>query len=191
MVVTPPVVTPVPPIETPNVPTVEECTSKLSVGRIYQWIATSEGQMIPSSGTIVVKENGKNVAKVKFIGNEWHVLPTWLKNTYEAEVDLSASKGFTLTYSATADLYLQLRPSFAWSGGDKYLVKIPSTAGVSKSLTVDFKEASWTTLDSLGKPAYPLAMAVKQARGFVFVGNVPNEFAVTGLAIDGYSPPCP
>jgi hypothetical protein len=70
-------------------------------------------------------------------------------------------------------------------------VKIPSTAGISKSLTVDFKDASWTTLDSLGKPAYPLAMAVKQARGFVFVGNVPNEFAVTGLAIDGYSPPCP
>ncbi|MBC7533264.1 MAG: hypothetical protein H7318_16965 [Oligoflexus sp.] len=80
------------------------------------------------------------------------MLPLWLKNVFDAEVDLSASAVFTVTYSATADLYLQLRPSFAWDGGAKHLVKIPSTGGQSKSLTVDFKESSWTFLESLGKP---------------------------------------
>ncbi|MBC7533263.1 MAG: hypothetical protein H7318_16960 [Oligoflexus sp.] len=51
-------------------PPIEDGANKLSVGRIYQWIATTAGQMVPSSGSIVVKEGTHNVARVKFIGNE-------------------------------------------------------------------------------------------------------------------------
>lgn len=201
MPVTPMPVTPMPATPTPQDPipqSAQECSNNLSVGRIVEWLATTEGVMIPSSGRAVVKEGNQNVARVKFIGDGWHVFVAWLKNAYEAEVDLSTSKGFTITYSATADIYIQLRPSdtsdpptTTWSGGDKYVVKLPSTNGQSQSLTFDFKDSSWTTLDALGKPAYPLSKAVAHARGFVFVGNAANDFAVTGLAIDGYSPPCP
>lgn len=166
-----------------------ECTNKLSVGRIHQWHATNEGTMIPQDGLIVVKDGDHNVAKVEFVGEGWHVVPVWLKNAYEAEVDLSKSKNFTITYSATAELYVQLRPSFAWSGGDKWAAKLPSTNGQSKTLVVSFEDAAmWTA--PLGQPPHTLNEARAKARGFVFVGNKPTKFAVTSLLIDGYEPPC-
>lgn len=170
------------------VPSVE-CTNKPSVSRIHQWHATNEGIMVPSSGLIVVKEGDKNVAKVEFIGEGWHVVPVWLKNAYESEVDLSKSKNFTITYSATADLYVQLRPAFAWSGGDKWAAKIPSTGGAVKTLSVSFDDpAAWIAL--LGPVPHTLAQARAKARGFVFVGNKPTKFVVSALVIDGYIPPC-
>lgn len=181
--------TPSNPISTPTTPGFTECTNKLSVGRIHQWHATNEGVMIPSQGLIVIKEGDKNVAKVEFVGEGWHVVPVWLKNAYEAEVDLSKSKNFTITYSATNDLWVQLRPSFAWSGGDKWAAKIPSTEGASKTLVVSFEDAAmWSA--PLGQPAHSLNEARAKARGFVFVGNKPAKFAVTSLVIDGYTPPC-
>lgn len=168
-----------------------ECTNHASLGRIYQWIATTEGTMIPSSGSIVVSESGKNIARVKFLGTDWHVVPTWLKNTFESEADLSGSKSFTITYSAAGDIYVQMRPSFAWDGGAKYVVKLPATGGATKSLTIPLEAASWTTLAALGDPPYPFAMAVKQVRGFVYISKVPGDFVVSAFAIDGFTPPCP
>lgn len=169
--------------------TLVECPNKLSVGRIHQWHATSEGVMIPQSGLIVVKDGEKNVAKVEFVGEGWHVVPVWLKNAFQTEVDLSKSKNFTITYSATSDLYVQLRPAFAWDGGDKWAARLPSTGGEMKTLTVSFEDpAAWSA--PLGQPPHTLDAARAKARGFVFVGNKPNKIAVTSLLFDGYEPPC-
>ena len=46
---------------------------------------------------------------------------SWLKNQFGAQVDLTASSGFTLTYSATDKLYVQLRPGKHWDGGAKWV----------------------------------------------------------------------
>ncbi len=175
---------------TTNTAMLKECDNKLSVGRIYQWIATTEGQMVPSSGSIVVKDGDKNAAKVKWIGNDWHVVPAWLKNVFEADVDLSKSKSFTITYSSTSDMWVQMRPSFAWDGGAKYVAKIPSSGGQVKTLEVPFDATNWTTLPQLGSPSYPYSMAITAVRGLVFVGNTPNDISITGFVIDGYEPPC-
>ncbi len=64
-----------------------------------------------------------------FRNAEWHVVVVWLANQFEAQVDLSTSSGFWLNYSATDDLYVQLRPASHWSGGDKWLTPVPSTNG--------------------------------------------------------------
>jgi hypothetical protein len=118
------------------------------------------------------------------------VLEILIANAYEAQADFSASKGFTLTYSATADMWMQLRPASKYSGGDKWVTKIPSTGGQLKSAFFDFMPASWTTVAELGKPSYSLAFALKEARGLLLVGKTPNVVVLTGLRIDGYTPMC-
>jgi hypothetical protein len=166
-----------------------ECP-KPSIDRIQQWNATSEGTTTPMNGTLLVKEGDHYVAKETWKGNEWHVLEILIANAYEAQADFSASKGFTLTYSATADMWMQLRPASKYSGGDKWVTKIPSTGGMIKQAFFDFMPASWTTVAELGKPSYTLAFALKEARGLLLVGKTPNVVVLTGLRIDGYTPMC-
>ena len=176
----------------PVTPAIEpqNCPNGLAVSRLQKWTA-SEGTMQPSNGeSILTKEGNDPIAKVDFIGNDWHVVPIWLKNQFDAEVDLSKSKGMTLIYSATADLYVQMRPSFEWSGGNKYLAKLPSTGGSYKTLFIDFQATSWTTLDALGKPSYSWAETIQKARGLVLVGHLAGTMKFKSLVIDGYEPPC-
>jgi hypothetical protein len=130
------------------------------------------------------------VAKVAFLNAEWHVAVLWLGNQFEAQADLGRSSGFWLTYSATDDLYVQLRPASHWSGGDKWLTRIPSTGGKTVRRFFGFAPSQWTWLPELGQPSYSFASALSEARGLVFVGKTPNTLAFRGLRVDGYQPPC-
>jgi hypothetical protein len=164
-----------------------------SIDHLQSWTATQgEGDMMPSGGSLLVKEGDHYVGKVTLIGTGWHVLPVYLTNAPGGGmVDLSQSSGFTLTYSSTADLWIQMRPVAHWNGGVQWVTKIPSTAGVQQSHFFSLDGASWTFLQSLGgMPSWPYEEARAQVRGFVFVGNMPNTVVFVGLRFDGYVPTC-
>lgn len=166
-----------------------ECATP-SIDRLQQWLASGEGTTVPATGSLLVSEGGKYAAKVTFVNAEWHVIVVWLANQFEAQVDLSRSAGFWLTYSATDDLYVQLRPASHWSGGDKWLTPVPSTGGRLVTRFFSFSPADWTTLPELGTPSYSFASALGEARGLVFVGKTANILDFRGLRLDGYQPPC-
>ncbi|GAA2991703.1 hypothetical protein [Actinokineospora diospyrosa] len=168
---------------------VYECAGP-SIDRYQQWLASGEGTTVPATGSLLVREGRGYAAKVAFLREEWHVVVVWLGNQFEARADLSASSGFWLTYSATDDLYLQLRPASHWSGGDKWLTKVPATGGKRVTAFFSFAADSWTWLPELGQPSYSFASALAEARGFVFVGKTANKLDFRGLRIDGYQPPC-
>jgi hypothetical protein len=110
-------------------------------------------------------------------------------NNFNTQVDLTASKGFTMTYSSMADLWIQMRPGFHYSGGAQWVTKVPSTNGQVQRTFFPFDPASWTTI-SLGKPTWTYAMARAAVRGLLVVGDKPNVFAISGLRIDNYIPVC-
>jgi hypothetical protein len=166
-----------------------ECETP-SIDRLQQWLASGEGMTSPATGSILVPRSHGYSAKIKFLSNDWHVMVVWLGNQFEAQADLSGSRGFWMTYRAGDDLYVQLRPASHWSGGDKWVTKIPSTGGRLVTRFFSFAPSRWTTLPELGVPAYPLAEALDDARGLVFVGKTPNDLEFRGLRIDGYRPPC-
>lgn len=167
-----------------------ECATP-SIDRLQQWLASGEGATKPATGSILVPRNRHQyTAEIKFLADDWHVMVVWLGNKFEAQADLAKSRGFWMTYRATDDLYVQLRPASHWSGGDKWVTKIPSSNGKLVRKFFSFNPDNWTTLPELGKPAYPLAEALDDARGLVFVGKTPNELEFQGLKIDGYRPPC-
>jgi hypothetical protein len=171
-------------------PPLEECPDDPSIDRLEQWLASGEGATSPATGSMLVPDGDGYAARIEFLGDEWHVAVVWLANQFEAQVDLSASAGFTLTYSATDDFYVQLRPASHWSGGDKWLTAIPSTGGAIQSHFFSFDPSAWTTHPELGTPDYPFSDAIVEARGLVFVGDTPNQITFTGLRIDGFTPPC-
>jgi hypothetical protein len=167
-----------------------ECRTP-SIDRLQQWLASGEGATEPATGSILVpRGRHDHTAKIKFLANDWAVMVVWLGNRFEAQADLSRSRGFWMTYRATDDLHVQLRPASHWSGGDKWVAKVPSTSGRLVKRFFSFRPDNWTTLPELGKPAYPLAEALDDARGLVFVGKTPNDLEFRGLRIDGYRPPC-
>ncbi|WP_425435631.1 hypothetical protein [Lentzea kentuckyensis] len=167
-----------------------ECRTP-SIDRLQQWIASGEGATEPATGSILVPRNRHDyAAKIKFLADDWAVMVVWLGNRFEAQADLTKSHGFWMTYRATDDLYVQLRPASHWSGGDKWVTKIPSTRGRLVKRFFSFNPDKWTTLPELGKPAYPLAEALDDARGLVFVGRTKNDLEFQGLKIDGYRPSC-
>jgi hypothetical protein len=165
--------------------------SRRSVDRYFQWLASGEGQTSPREGSLLVDDDGGTVARVSMLGGvDWSVVVLWLANRFDAQVDLTTSRGFTLTYSATSDLYVQLRPASRWSGGDKYVLPIPSTSGQRVTRFFPFDATAWTTLRALGTPDYPFAAALREARGLVFVGASANDLTFAGLRVDAYEPPC-
>jgi hypothetical protein len=172
-----------------GLPPLEECATA-SIDRIQQWLASGEGQTVPATGTMLARDGQKNVARIQFVGAEWHVAVVWIGNQFEAQFDLTASRSFTLTYRATDDLWVQMRPGAHWSGGDKYVQRIPSTGGQLATRTFSFEASAWTTLPELGAPSYPYAEALRDVRGLVFVGETPNTIEFQGLRIDGFTPPC-
>ncbi|WP_245614074.1 hypothetical protein [Actinokineospora inagensis] len=161
-----------------------------SIDGYQQWIASGEGTTIPANGTMLVRRGRGYEAKITFVNAEWHVAVVWLGNQFEAQANLSTSGGFWLTYSATDDLYVQLRPASHWSGGDKWLTKIPSTGGAVEQHYFSFAPDQWTWLPELGQPSYTFPSALAEARGLVFVGKTPNTLDFRQLQIDGYRPPC-
>jgi hypothetical protein len=172
-----------------GLPPLEECATP-SIDRIQQWLASGEGQTVPATGTMLVRDGEQYVARVQFVGAEWHVAVVWIGNQFESQFDLSASRSFTLTYEATDDLWVQMRPGAHWSGGDKYVTAIPSTGGQLVTRTFSFEPSAWTTLPELGVPDYPYAEALRDVRGLVFVGETANTIVLRGLRIDGFTPPC-
>ena len=168
-----------------------ECATP-SIDRLQQWLASGEGTTVPATGSLLVPARGKEryAARISFLNEEWHVAVVWLGNQFEAQADLSRSAGFRLTYSATDDLYVQLRSASHWSGGAQWLTRIPSTHGRTVSRFFSFRPQAWTSLPELGAPAHPFAEALSEARGFVFVGKTANEIEFRGLRIDRYTPPC-
>jgi hypothetical protein len=175
-----------------DAPKLTECTMP-SIDRIQSWNATQgEGDMVPSGGSLLVKEGDHYVAKVMLNGSGWHVLPVYLSNAAGGGmVDLSTSTGFTLTYSTTADLWIQMRPANHWNGGVQWVTKIPSSGGMMVSRFFSLDAASWSYLSQLGgKPSWPYEEARAQVRGFVFVGNATNTVVFAGLRFDGYTPVC-
>jgi hypothetical protein len=170
-------------------PSITECT-KASVDRLEDWTSSgpAEGTTIPPTGNLLVKEGDHYIAKVQFLNVEWHVCPVYLANQFNGNANLSASSGFQLTYSATADFYVQARPTSHWSGGTQWATKIPSTGGVKKTQFFSFQPASWKSI--FDAPTWSLADTLKEVLGFVFVGQDPNTITFYGLRFDGYVPPC-
>ncbi|MEU4806193.1 hypothetical protein [Actinosynnema sp. NPDC023587] len=166
-----------------------ECRTP-SIDRYQQWLASGEGTTVPATGSLLVRERHGYAAKVAFLSAEWHVIVVWLGNEFEAQADLTRSSGFWLTYSATDDLYVQLRPGSQWSGGDKWLTLVPSTRGKTVRKFFSFSPDKWTWLPELGKPAHTFASALSEARGLVFVGKTPNKLEFRGLDVNRYRPPC-
>ncbi|HXK16478.1 MAG TPA: hypothetical protein VNG33_01640 [Polyangiaceae bacterium] len=171
-----------------GLPPLEECPGKPSVDRLTNWQASGEGLTVPATGSILVQDGAAYVGKVEFVGAEWHVIPVYIANKYGSTADLSKSTGFTLTYSATSDLHVQLRSLSHWSGGDQYATSIPSTGGQKKTQFFSFAEAGWKSL--FGQPVLSYADTLKEGMGLVFVGNSANKVEFYGLRIDGFTPPC-
>jgi hypothetical protein len=168
-----------------------ECATP-SIDRLQQWLASGEGATVPATGSLLVPVHGgrRYTAKVSFVGAEWHVAVVWLANEFEAQADLSKSAGFRLTYRATDDLYVQLRPASHWSGGAQWVTRVPSTHGRLVTRFFSLRPQAWTALPELGAPAHSFESAVSEARGLVFVGKTPNELEFRGLRIHRYTPPC-
>lgn len=171
-----------------ELPPLEECTQP-SVDRLTSWSATNEGTMVPASGSILVKEGADYTGKVQFVGAGWHVVPVLIANKFDVTADLSKASGITLTYSATAELHVQLRSKSHWSGGDQYATTLPSTGGKNETRVFSFAEANWKSL--FGTPVLSFADTLKEGMGLVFVGDGENTIAFYGLRIDGYIPTCP
>jgi hypothetical protein len=172
-----------------DLPPLTECTGKASIDRLTDWQASGEGATLPATGSILVKEGDAYIGKVQFVGADWHVIPVLIANRFGTTADLTASKGMTLTYSATSELHVQLRSSSHWNGGDQYAATIAATAGQKKTLFVPFAATAWASL--FGAPQLSYADTLKEGMGLVFVGNSANDVVFYGLRIDGFTPACP
>ncbi|HEX3697633.1 MAG TPA: hypothetical protein VH374_19835 [Polyangia bacterium] len=168
----------------------QECTMP-SIDRLELWVATmGEGNMMPSGGNILVKEGDHYVGKIVFVGNGWHVVPVYASNDANGQVDLSRSAGFTLTYSATSDFYIQLRPGNHWGGDQQFGAKVPSTGGATQSQFIALTAATWGRIPGLSAPAQTFAATVNNVRGLVMVGDTANTIVFSGLRFDNYIPDC-
>jgi hypothetical protein len=158
----------------------------------YQlWLASGEGVTRPPKDSILVPEGDHLVGKVEFVGGGWHVVPVHLDNDPDkGSVNLSKSSGFTLTYSATADAFVQLRSAAHWDGGSQYVTAVPGTGGKVVTRTFSFAKASWTVIPNLGVPQFPYETVLPDARALVFIGLGANTLTFTSLKVDGYSPTC-
>ena len=77
---------------------------KPSVDHLEVWRAHG-GSLRPPPAAILTQEAGKTIAKVEFLpGGEWHEIVVPVMNDQTKKVGLTSSAGFTITYSAVADL---------------------------------------------------------------------------------------
>jgi hypothetical protein len=178
-------------VEVPTTPPLMECATP-SIHRLQEWRVASEATAMttPASGSVLVKQDSGYVARATFGTGKWHAVSVWVANVLDAQTDLGAYAGLTVTYGATAPVYLQMRAASNYNTGDHYVVQLPSTAGALQSVFIPLSADRWAALARLGTPKMPFADLVKQVRAFFFVGDVPNTLTVTGFLIDGYVPPC-
>ena len=175
-----------------DAPRLMECTMP-SIDRVQVWVAAmGEGNMAPAGGSILVREGDHYVGKIELFGSDWHVVPVYPTNTQGAGmVDLSMSAGFNLTYSATSDFYVQMRPSNHFGGGTQWGSKIPSTMGATQTKFIALTRASWGAIPGLSPvPSWTFEESLAQVRAFVFVGNMPNKITFYGLRFDNFVPMC-
>ncbi len=171
-----------------NYPPFESCSTP-SVDRLQKWWGTAEGPTVPGDGqSLLVAEGDTYVAKVEFASApSWHVAPIWIANEF-AGVDVSSATELRIEYSATSDLWVQLRPEATYSGGEKWHHLLPATAGEFSVLTIPLDAASWVT--KFGQPPGSVADALTDLCGLVLVGNTNNLVVVRSLRIAGYTPAC-
>jgi hypothetical protein len=181
---------PLPDVAPPMFPPLAAC-AKPSVDHLTQFLAWSGTTTPPTGSNAISKDGNKTVGKISFKNcTGWCQLVVPINNSLGAQVDLSKSAGFLITYSSTADINMQMRPASRYDGGDKWLAFLPSTGGQMKELFYPFLPEAWYWLNRLGKPTYPFTTAVKDVRSFVFVSQVPNELTFYGFRIDGHDPAC-
>jgi hypothetical protein len=170
----------------------QECP-RPSVSRITMWQATGEGTTTPMTGTLLVREGDHYVAREEFLpnagGDPWHVLEILIGNVFDFSVDLTSSSGFTMTYSSTGDLLMQMRPAAHWDGGAQWVTRIPSTGGTTRRATFPFAADQWI-VSNLGRPSWTYASALADVRGLLLVGDTTNTIVISELRIDGYTPVC-
>ena len=174
----------------PSYPPLTPCP-KPSVDHLEVWRAHAGSMRPAAGGTILTQDAGKTVAKVEFLpGSEYHEIVVPVVNDQTKKVDLTGSAGFTITYSAVADLHVQLRPLSYAHGGAQWTAKLPATGGMTKELFVPFVQGTWGNL--LGPPPFPFSQALRDANFFDFVGapGTANTFIVRGLRFDKHVPPC-
>jgi hypothetical protein len=161
-----------------------------SIDRLQKWLG--HANLVGSGGdaSILAQEAGKYVAKARFTGGNWSEIVVLLGNTADASIDLSKSTGFTLRYSATADLYIEFRGTVHLHGGDQFGVKLPATGGMPMTKSFSFLPTEWAEIPGLDTPTHSFADVLKTANMFDIVGMTSNTVAFYGLRFDGYVPPC-
>jgi hypothetical protein len=161
-----------------------------SIDRLQKWLG--HANLIGSGGdaSILVQEGGAYVAKARFNGNDWSEVVVLLANAAGAGVDLSKSVGFTIRYSATADLWIQMRGTVQLHGGDQHGTKLPATGGMTVSRFVSFAPSEWARIPGLDPPTPAFANVLKTASMFNMVGMTANTVVFSGLRFDNYVPAC-
>ena len=168
----------------------QECSGTASIDRITMWTATNGECVCSPVGNLLTQDGQATVAKVDFMGSDWHVVPVLITNKFGTTADLSAAPGITLTYSATAPLHVQVRAGEPnWSGGDKWAADVPATTGMKQTVFIPFEASKWASL--FGPPAITFSETLKKVQGLVFVGNSANTVVFYGLRIEGFEPACP
>jgi hypothetical protein len=174
----------------PDLPALPACRLP-SIDHLEIWKAHGGSLRPAAGGSILTQDGGRTIAKVDFVpGGEWHEIVVPIMNSLAKQVNLTASKGFNLRYSATAELHVQLRPLSFSHGGEQWTARLPATGGVVKDLFVSFEPKNWG--DLLGPPPFPFSQALRDANFFDFVGQpgTANTFIVHSLRFDGHVPPC-
>jgi hypothetical protein len=161
-----------------------------SLDRLQKWLAHTLITGAGGDSSILVAEGNRQVARARFPGGNWSEVVVLLGNAADASVDLSKSAGFSITYSATADLWIEMRGTVQLHGGDQHAVKLPATGGMTMTRFVPFTAAAWTYVPELGKPTVAFPEVVRTANMFDIVGNAANTVAFSGLRFDNYLPPC-
>jgi hypothetical protein len=172
-----------------DVAPIMECPGP-SIDRLQKWLAHT---LIVGSGgdaSVLVQEGGRYVAKARFAGSDWSELVVQLGNSADASIDLTKSSGFIITYSATADFWIEMRGTVKLHGGDQHSVKLPATGGMTVSRFVSFAPSAWSFVPNLGMPSVPFADVLRTANMFDIVGNTANTLTFTGLRFDAYVPAC-
>ena len=157
-----------------------------SLGRLQLFRA--HANTVPATGNLLVREGERYVAKVRFTGANWSEVVVPLANNEARAADLSQSAGFTISYSATAELWVQIRGTVQPHGGDQHVVRLAPTGGQVQTRSFRFVPEEWT--QRLGPPRVTLADVVKSAIMFNFIGIAANDVTVTSLRFDSYAPMC-
>jgi hypothetical protein len=113
----------------------------------------------------------------------------FLSNVREAARDLRTSAGFTVTYSSTAEMFIQLRGTVQRDGGNQYHAVLPATAGAMMKRSVRFVRDDWTF--RLGATTQMFTDVLRTAVLFNFISMPANDVTIYDIRFDNYVPACP